>query len=140
MSFTCLPRRVSQCLRVLAPGFHPRHQRVFSWLVGWPLVDGERATLNALARPGPPHLAYQHSRRWLCAAYWCTKTWRWGFAAQALQALPPPAEGLRSRGGDSTLNGQRGAKHPVAHQTRLSQYHPDIFGFRIVLLMAPWEV
>jgi hypothetical protein len=58
MAFTCLPRRVSQCLRVLEPCFHDRHQLVFSWLLVWPLVYGERATLNALARHGPPPLAY----------------------------------------------------------------------------------
>jgi hypothetical protein len=58
MSLTCLPRRMSQCLRVLEPCFHYRHQLVFSWLLVLPLVYGERATLKALARHGPPHLAY----------------------------------------------------------------------------------
>jgi len=28
----------------------------------------------------------------------------------------------------------------VAHNTRLSQYHPSVFGFRIVMLMAQWDV
>jgi hypothetical protein len=53
MSFTCLPRRVSQCLRVLEPCFHHRHQLVFSWLLVLHLVYGERANLKALARHGP---------------------------------------------------------------------------------------
>jgi hypothetical protein len=140
MSFTCLPRRVSQCLRVLEPCFHDRHQLVFSWLLVLPLVYGARATLKALARHGPPPLAYQHDRRVRCAAYWCTKTWRWWLAAQALQALPPPEDGLLSLVGASPLTGTRGSKPPVAHKTRLSQYHPDVFGFRIVLLRAQGEV
>jgi hypothetical protein len=42
--------------------------------------------------------------------------------------------------GDSTLKGKRGPKHPLAHNTRLSPYHPYVFGFRIVLLMAQWDV
>jgi hypothetical protein len=42
--------------------------------------------------------------------------------------------------GDSTLKGKRGPKHPVAQKTRLSQHHPSVFGFRIVLLMAPWDI
>jgi hypothetical protein len=33
MALTCLPRRVSQGLRVLGPCFHRRHQLVFSWLL-----------------------------------------------------------------------------------------------------------
>jgi hypothetical protein len=140
MSLTCLPRRVSQGLRVLGPCFHHRPQRVLSWLLVLPLVYGERATLKALARPGPAHLADQHDRRRLCATYWCTKTWLWWFAEQALQALPPPEDGLRYVVGDRTLTGKQGAKHPVAHKTRLSQYHPDVFGFRIVLLMAQGDV
>jgi Transposase DDE domain len=140
VSFTCLPRRVSQCLRVLEPCFHHRHQLVFSWLLVLHLVYGERANLKALARQGPQHLAYQHYRRLLCAAYWCTKTLLWWFADQALQALPPPEDGILYLVGDSPLKGKRGPKPPVAHKTRLSQYHPYVFGFRIVLLMAQWDV
>jgi hypothetical protein len=140
MSLTCLPRRVSQCLRVLGPCFHHRHHLVFSWLLVLHLLYGERATLKGLARHGPTHLAYQQYRRLLCAGYWCTKTLLWWFAEQALQALPPPEDGILYLVGDSTLKGKRGQKHPLAHKTRLSQHHPYVFGFRIILLMAQWDV
>jgi hypothetical protein len=73
MSLTSLLRRVSQCLRVLWPCL--RHQLMFSELLVLHLVDGERATLKALPRHGPAPLAYQHSRRLLCAAHWCSKTY-----------------------------------------------------------------
>jgi hypothetical protein len=140
MSLICLPPQVSQGLRVLGPCFRHRHQLVFSWLLVLDILYGERANLQALARHGPAHLAYQHYRRLLCAAYWCTKTLLWWFADQALQALPPPEDGILYLVGDSTFKGKRGPKHPVAQKTRLSQYHPYVFGFRIVLLMAPWDV
>jgi hypothetical protein len=140
MSLTCLPRRVSQFLRVLRPCFRHRHQLAFSWLLVLHLLYGERANLKALARHGPPHLAYQQYRRLLCAAYRCTQTLLWWFADQALQALPPPEGGILSVVGDRTLKGKRGPKHPVAQKTRLSQHHPDVFGCRIVLLMAQWGV
>jgi len=104
------------------------------------LVYGDRANLKELSRHGPAHLAYQPYRRLLCAAYWCTKALLWWFADQALQALPPPEDGLLYLVADSTLKGKRGAKHPVAQKTRLSQYHPYVFGFRIVILMAQWGV
>jgi hypothetical protein len=94
MSLTCLPRRVSQCLRVLGPCFHHRHHLVCSWLLVWQLVSGERAHLRALARHGPAPLAYQHDRQFLCATYWWTTTWLGWFADQALQAFPPPEDGL----------------------------------------------
>jgi hypothetical protein len=121
---TCLPRCVSQCLRLLGPCFHHRHHLVFSWLLVWPLLYGDRANLKALSRHGPGHLAYQHYCRLLCAAYWCTTALPWWFAEQALRALPPPADGLLSLVGDSTLKGKRGSKHPVAQKTRLSHLHP----------------
>ena len=140
MVLTCLPPQVSQCLRMLGPCFRHRHQLVCSWLLVLHILDGERAHLQALARHGPAPLTYQHDRRLLCAAYWCTKTLLWWFADQALQAWPPPEDGLLSLVGDSTLKGTRGPKHPVAQRTRLRQHHPDVFGFRIVRLMAPWHV
>jgi hypothetical protein len=140
MSLTCLPRCVSECLRVLKPCFRHRHQLVFTWLLVVHLVDGERANLKALARHGPAHRAYYHDRRLLCAAHWCTKTWLWWFAEQALQAFPPPEDGHLYLVSDSTLKGQRGAKHPVAQTTRLSQYHPYVFSLRRVRLTAPWDV
>jgi Transposase DDE domain len=64
----------------------------------------------------------------------------WWFAEQALQAFPPPEDGTLYLVGDSTLKPKRGQKHPVAQQTRLSQHHPYVFGFRIVVLMAHWGV
>jgi hypothetical protein len=140
MPLTCLPRRVSQCLRGLAPCFHHRHHLVFSWLLVLHLVYGDRANVKALSRHGPVHLAYQPYRRLLCASYWGTKALRWWFADHALQALPPPTEGLLFLVSDSPLKGQRGPNHPVAQKTRLSHLHPYVFGFRIVLLMAQWGV
>jgi Transposase DDE domain len=140
MPLTCLPRCVSQCLRLLGPCFHHRHHLVFRWLLVLHLLYGDRANLKELSRHGPGHLAYQHYRRLLCAAYWCTKALLWWFADQALRALPPPTDGLLYLVGDSTLQGKRGSKHPVAQKTRLSHLHPYVFGFRIVFLMAQWGV
>jgi hypothetical protein len=139
MSLTCLPTCVLQYLRVMGPCFRHRHQLVCSWLLVLHVVFGDRANMKALARHGPNHLTYQHYRRLLCAAYWCTKTLLWWFADQALQAFPPPEDGLLYLVGDSTLKGKRGPKHPVAQKTRLSQHHPYVFGFRIVLLMVQWD-
>jgi hypothetical protein len=64
----------------------------------------------------------------------------WWFADQALQAVPPPEDGILYLVGDRTLKGTRGPKHPVAQKTRRSLHHPSGFGFRIVRLMAPWDV
>jgi hypothetical protein len=140
MSLTCLPHRVSQCLRVLGPCFHHRQHLVFSWLLVLHLVYGDRANVKALSCHGPAHIAYQHYRRLLCATYWCTKTLLWWFAEEALKAFPPPEDGVLYLIADSTLKGKRGVKHPVAQKTRLSHLHPYVFGFRIVILMAHWGV
>jgi hypothetical protein len=140
MPLTCLRRRVSPSLRVRAPGSRHRHHRVCGGLLGWPLVDGARAHLQALARHGPAPLASQHDRRRLGATSWWTTTGRWWCADQALQAFPPPAEGLLSRVGDRTLKGARGRTPPVAQQPRRSQHQPDVCGVRLVRLLAPGDV
>ena len=140
MSLPCLPRCVTQCLGVVKPCFRHRHHLIFCWLLVLHIIYGQRANVQALARHGPTHLAYQHYRRLLCAAYWCSKTLLWWFAEQAMRAFPPPDDGLLYLIADSTLKGKRGAKHPVAHKTRLSQHHPYVFGFRVVVLLAHWHV
>ncbi len=139
MSLTYLPRCVSQWLRVLRPCFHHRHHLVLSWLLVRHRVYGDRANLKELSRHGPAHLAYHHYPRLLGAAYWCTKALLWWFADQALQAFPPPGDGILYLVADSTLKGKRGPNHPVAQKTRLSQHHPYVFGFRMVILMAQWD-
>jgi hypothetical protein len=68
------------------------------------------------------------------------QTLLWWFAEQAMRAFPPPDDGLVYLIADSTLKGKRGTTHPMAHTTRLSQYHPYVFGFRIVVLLAHWHV
>jgi hypothetical protein len=64
-------------VQVLEPCFHHRHRLVFRWLLVLPLLYGERANLKALARPGPPPLAYHLDGRLRCAAYGWTKTRLW---------------------------------------------------------------
>jgi hypothetical protein len=90
MSLTCLPRRVSQCLRVLGPCFHHRHHLVFSWLLVLHLVYGDRANLKELSRHGPAHLAYQLYRCLLCAAYWPSRRKRAKFRVSVLSAFQVP--------------------------------------------------
>ena len=140
MAWTCLPSPVSQSLRGLGPCCRHRHPRACSGRLVLPRLDGERAHLKALARHGPRPWADQHSRRLRCAASGCTTTWRWGVADQALHACPPPAEGRLDLGGDRTLQGTRGSKHPVAHQPRISHDQPSVVGVRLVRLLAPWAV
>ena len=140
MLSTCLPRGVSESLRVLRSRCRHRHHLVFSWLLVLHLVYGERANRKPLARHGPGHVAYQHFRCLVCAAYWCTKTLLWWSADEALQAFPPPEDGTLYLVGDSTLKGKRGQKHSVAQKTRLSQHRLYVFGFPMVVLMAQWGV
>jgi hypothetical protein len=139
MALPRLPRGVSQGLRVLGPCFHHRHPLVCRWRLVRPLVDGDRANLQERRRHGPAPLASQPSRRLLWAGSWGTTARRWGCAAQALQAFPPPEDGLLSLVGDRTRKGTRGPRPPVAQKPRLRPHQPDVFGLRIVSLLAPWE-
>src|SRR5207247_10639889 len=59
-------------------------------------------------------------------------------ATATRRALPPPADGVLSLIGDSTLQDKRGRKHPLGHTTRHSEHEPYAFGFAMVLLIASW--
>ncbi|GIX46068.1 MAG: hypothetical protein KatS3mg131_0279 [Candidatus Tectimicrobiota bacterium] len=132
MRLTCLPPRVSQALRVRKPCF--RHHLVLCWLLVLYILYGQRANLQALARYGPAHLAYQHYRRLLCAAYWCTKALRWWFAHQAMQALPPPQDGLLYL--VVTAPSRASAGTSILWTPASAGILPPGFGFRVVFLMA----
>src|SRR6266851_4371794 len=60
-------------------------------------------------------------------------------ATATLRALPPPAEGVLSLIGDSTVQAQRGRKHPLGRTTRHSEHEPYRFGCEVVLRIARWE-
>ena len=94
MALTCLPRCVSQCLRMLGPCFRHRHHLMCSWLLGLHLGSGDRANLKALSRHGPAHLAYQHYRRLLCTVYWSTDALLGGLPTMPCRLYYPPQMGF----------------------------------------------
>ena len=69
-----LPEEVARLLALLKPSFSYRHYLVFCWLLVAHLVCFEKATVQALARHIPEHVAAWHLRRLLAAgsgrAYW----------------------------------------------------------------------
>ncbi len=94
MCLTCLPRRASQCLRVLEPYFRHRHRLVFSCLLLLNLVYGERANLKVLPGIARRILAINITRA-CCAPPIGARRPCFGWVAdQALQAFPPPLDGI----------------------------------------------
>ena len=47
-----------------------------------------------------------------------------GMAPTTLRTLPPPADGVLSLLGDSTLQDKRGRKHPLGQTTRHREHDP----------------
>lgn len=54
--------------------------------------------------------------------------------------FPPPQDGVRYLGGDSTLKGKRPKQNPLVQQGRLNAYAPATFGLHVVIRIAPWDV
>jgi Transposase DDE domain len=137
---TRLPEEVARLLAPLKPYFSYRHYLVFCWLLVAHLVCGEKATLQALARPLPPHVAAWHLRRLLAAGRWqWARVLEW-LVSQALGAFPPPCDGVLYLVVDSTLKGKRTKRNPLAKKGRLNEYAPYTFGLHVVLLIAQWDV
>jgi hypothetical protein len=137
---TRLPEEVTRLLAPLKPYFSYRHFLVFCWLLVAHLVCFEKATLQALARYIPAHVAAWHLRRLLAAGRWSwARVLEW-LVSQALAAFPPPRDGVLYLVVDSTLKGKRTKQNPLAKKARLNEYAPYTFGLHVVLLIAQWEV
>jgi hypothetical protein len=137
---TRLPEEVTRLLAPLKASFSYRHYLVFCWLLVAHLVCYEKATLQALARYIPGHVAAWHLRRLLAAGRWqWTRVLEW-LVSQALAAFPPPKDGVLYLVVDSTLKGKRTKKNPLAKKGRLNEYAPYTFGLHVVILLAHWDV
>jgi hypothetical protein len=85
-------------------------------------------------------VAAWHLRRLLAAGCWpWTVVLAW-LVEQALDAFPPPSDGLLYLVADSTLKGKRTQKNPWAKAWRLNEYEPFTFGLHAVVLLAQWGV
>jgi hypothetical protein len=104
------------------------------------LVGFEKATRQALARHTPARVAAWHLRRLLAAGGWSWSVVLAWLVEQALDAFPPPSDGVLYLVVDSTLNHKRTQKNPWAKAWRLNEYRPYTFGLQVVVLLAPWDV
>jgi DDE superfamily endonuclease len=137
---TRLPEEVARLLAPLKPYFSYRHHLVFCWLLVAHLVCFENATLQALARHIPGHVAAWHLRRLLAAGRWqWAQVLEW-LVSQTLAAFPPPKDGVLYLVVDSTLKGKRAKRNPLVKKGRLNEYVPYTFGLHVVILIAQWEV
>jgi hypothetical protein len=137
---TRLPEEVARLLAPLKPYFSYRHYLVFCWLLVAHLVCFEKATLQALSRHIPGHVAAWHLRRLLAAGRWhWARVLAW-LVNQALAAFPPPRDGVLYLVVDSTLKGKRSKQNPLAKEARLNEYAPYTWGLHVVILIAQWEV
>ena len=102
------------------------------------LVCCEKATLQALARQTPGHVAAWHLRRLLAAGRWqWAQVLEW-LVSQALAAFPPPRDGVLYVVVDSTLKGERTKQNPLAQKARRNEHAPYTFGLHVVSLIAQW--
>jgi hypothetical protein len=140
LRITRLPEEVARLLVPLKPYFSYRHYLVFCWWLVAHLVCFEKATVQALARHMPGHVAAWHLRRLLAAGRW---QWARGvewLVSEALAAFPPPRDGVLYLVVDSTRKEKRSKKNPLAKKGRLNAYAPYTVGRHVVILIAQWDV
>jgi hypothetical protein len=111
---------------------------VFCWLLIALIRDPGKGTLKGLGAYLPLKLPYWTTLRMVRSSQWEAVAVMTQMATATLRALPPPADGVLSLIGDSTLKDKRGRKHPLGHTTRHSEHAPYPFGFEMVLLIASW--
>ena len=134
-----LPEEVARLLAPLKLYFSYRHYLVFCWILVAHLMCFEKATLQALARYTPTHIAAWHLRRLGAAGRWPWALVLEWLVNQALSAFPPPRDGVVYLVVDSTVKGKRTKKNPWVKKGRLSEYAPYTLGLHVVLVLAQWE-
>jgi hypothetical protein len=138
---TRLPSNVSQVLDPFKRSFpcaQAQHVLGCCWLVvAWLRAPGQ-GTLKGLGPYLPPTLRYWTTLRMVRSGHWDAPALVSARAAATLRALPPPADGILSLMGESTLQEKRGRKPPLGPTTRQSEHDPYTFGFEMVWLMASW--
>jgi hypothetical protein len=131
MAFTDLPGFVMLVWR-------GRHHLILCWLIFMPAVHPGRKTLAEMAQWTPATItAWRLGRLRKAASGHGPLLVSW--LAQELLATLPPTHGILSLYGNGRHADQRGTKHSVGQQGRISQHHPWFLGLRFVLLMAAWE-
>jgi Transposase DDE domain len=139
---TRIPSKVYQVLYPFKKHFHcvqAQHFLVFCWLVMALIRDPGKGSLKGLKPYLPAKLSYWTTVRMVRAGQWDAQAVLTDMATATLRSLPPPADGVLSLIGDSTLKPKRGRKHPLGHFTRHGEHEPYRFGFEMVLLIARWD-
>jgi hypothetical protein len=110
---TCIPRKVYQVLYSCKRHFRcaqAQHFVVFCWLLIAMIRDPGKGTLKGLGVYLPPPLRYWTTLRMVRSGQWDASAVITTLAATTLRTLPPPADGVLSLIGDSTLKEQRGTE------------------------------
>ena len=76
----------------------------------------------------------------LKAGYWSLHLLVEWFAPEAMKRLPVAEDGVIYVFADGRQKEKPRKKNPVAQKGRKSKWHPWLFGIRLVILMAGWDV
>jgi hypothetical protein len=140
ITVTYLPLFVTILFRGMPGIWKSRHRLILCWLVFMQALYPGRKTLEELARWTPASLTAWRFRRLLKASYWNVHVLVEWWVQEALNTLPPPADGALSLVGDGSHKPKRGMQNPLAQKGRISEHHPWFFGIRFALLTVNWDV
>jgi hypothetical protein len=136
---TYLPVFVTSLFRGMPGVWKSRHGLLLCWLIVMHALFPGRKTLAELARWTPAEITSWRWRRVLKATYWDVHVLVAWWAQMALNALPPPADGVITLTGDGSEKPKRGTHNPIVQKGRKSEHHPWFFGIRFALLIVSWD-
>jgi hypothetical protein len=120
-------------------GAPAHHLLVFGWLVVALIRAPGQGTRKGLKPYLPATLPYGTTVRMVRLTPWDAPAVLTQRAMAPRRTLPPPAAGVLSRLGESTLPAKRGRQHPLGYTTRQRESALDTFGVGLVLLVARWD-
>jgi hypothetical protein len=124
---TGIPRKVSQVLSPLKRHLgcaQAPHFLVCCWLVMALIRDPGKGPLKGLKPYLPPTLPYGTTMRMIRSGQWDAEAVVCDLATATLRVLPPPADGVLSLIGASTVQTKRGRQQPLGRTPRHSAHDP----------------
>jgi DDE family transposase len=140
VAVTYLPLLVTILFRGMPGIWKSRHRLILCWLVFMQALYPGRKTLEELSRWTPAAITAWRFRRLLKASYWNVHLLLEWWVQEALNTLPPAANGDIHLVGDGSDKPKRGRQNPLAQKGRKSEHHPWFFGIRFALLIVNWDV
>ncbi len=139
INLTFLPYFVSIVLSQIPGTWKHRHLLILKWTIFLQCVCPERKNVKNISNWGPSKIIEWRIRRLLKATYWSIHFVLQWFAAEVINMLPRPKDGVYYLIADSSWAEKRGKKNNVTQKGKKHSKSNHCFGIRFIAMCLCWD-